>query len=292
MNFFDYFSNKNPFKKDKSEPNKEIEGKDAHKEQQKPESKNNSPYQVQINDHTLERVYNENIENGRFVVPKDVTRIHMYAFSRCTDLHTLILHENVRFIAPYAFFECVNLSRVEGLSDNVDMKNFGGFAGCKNLKDIDVPSSVQLVADNAFSGCENLPKISLPDGCWSIGDFAFSDCKGVHVCVPSSMQIIRSTAFKNCKDAVVEFLPQETVRDTMNVEINGKDLAFPMGDIILEKGCLNDVSIVQIHDDVVSTAAIIKSGYRGVLNILDSESQKGYTIDLKTISKLQDEHSM
>ena len=62
MNFFDYFSNKNPFKKDKSVPNKEIDCKDAHKEQQKPASKNNSPYQVQINDHTLERVYNENIE--------------------------------------------------------------------------------------------------------------------------------------------------------------------------------------------------------------------------------------
>ena len=37
------------------------------------------------------------------------------------------------------------------------------FAGCKNLQEINIPSSLIYIGDRAFENCTNLPKLIIPD---------------------------------------------------------------------------------------------------------------------------------
>ena len=124
------------------------------------------------------------------------------------------------------FSNCTKLKTVE-FAENSKLKSIGkgAFQGCDALKEIIIPSSVEIIADYAFEGdynegsalekvtfaegsklkeigdcafgyCTLLTSIELPEGLTTIGDNSFEDCKALSIIViPSSVTSIGSDAF-------------------------------------------------------------------------------------------------
>lgn len=244
-------------------------------------------FKIEIKNGLLERVWDTNIENGTFVVPKEVTKINMFAFKGCKSLETLVLHDGVTYIAPHAFAECENLKKIVGIENLNEMKTIGGFSGCKSLERIVIPETVGNIGDSAFKNCVNLQSIIIPNGCWAISHHAFENCAGLqYLEIPASMTIISRWAFDGCHNLTVSFLPDEIdEQHVIDLDIQGKSYEMPGGDVIIESGALNDVKTVCAHD-IKTIEKVIKSGYRGVVTYFDDEKDQVITIDLATIDKM------
>lgn len=98
------------------------------------------------------------------------------------------------------------------------------FEGCKNLKEIYLPSTITTIGTNAFSQCESLETVEfgkgftslnfasgvfsgnkslkhvvLPEGLQNIGDGMFNQCESLEsIRLPNSLQHIGARAFKEC----------------------------------------------------------------------------------------------
>jgi len=74
-----------------------------------------------------------------------------------------------------------------------------GFKDCKNLKDIEIPSSVTVIGDRAFYECDSLKNITLPENLTSLGVSAFMNCDALEeITIPSGVTVINETAFSGC----------------------------------------------------------------------------------------------
>mgnify|MGYP002624951889 FL=1 len=67
----------------------------------------------------------------------------------------------------------------------------------KNLKSIQLPSSITRLNSYVFSGCNNLTEIILPNGIKEIGEASFSSCRLSSIVIPVSVKKIERYAFKN-----------------------------------------------------------------------------------------------
>jgi len=75
----------------------------------------------------------------------------------------------------------------------------GEFAGNKEIKGVEIPSTVKIIDAEAFSLCTNLKKVVLPEGLLTMGENAFYGCKSLeHIIIPGSLKEIPKGAFLNC----------------------------------------------------------------------------------------------
>ena len=127
-------------------------------------------------------------------LPDSVVEIQKDAFADCQLLkQDVLIPESVRTLGEGIFRQCMNLefaaleSHIERVPDNMfasctklrtvvichGVKHIGkSFTGCTSLEEIEIPDSVETIADFAFSGCSNLKYITLPESV-KIGRRAF-----------------------------------------------------------------------------------------------------------------------
>lgn len=93
--------------------------------------------------------------------PTTTSMDKMYMFTRCNQLYSIVIPQNVTTIGARAFSECTNLSSV-ALPNSITRINEGAFSGCSNLK--------QLVFShfNAVPVILDYPNNAIPDECTSI----------------------------------------------------------------------------------------------------------------------------
>lgn len=156
------------------------------------------------------------------------------AFSECTSLTEFTIPDSVEEIGSNPFRNCVSLKKFhispdqpkfcdidEVLFDKTKnsliafpynyrsnqyeipegVKEIGAyaFAGCNNLSELKIASTVQVVGDHAFEYCSYLSTLVFPEGLLSIGKSAFSGCDGIErFSIPSTVQTIGSAAFDGC----------------------------------------------------------------------------------------------
>ena len=67
-----------------------------------------------------------------------------------------------------------------------------GFSGCKFLKTINIPSSINVIERYAFSGCSKLEKITLPSNLEIINDACFYECTNLkEITIPANVKKIK-----------------------------------------------------------------------------------------------------
>lgn len=247
-------------------------------------------FKMEIKDGVIERVWDNNIENGTFVVPKNATKINMFAFKNCKSLETLVLHDGITYIAPHAFAGCENLKSVVGLENLAGMKTVGGFSGCKSLERIMFPETIGVIGDSAFKNCVNLKALYIPNGCWAISHHAFENCAGLqYLELPPSMTVINRWAFDGCHNLTLTFAPEDFSQEhIVDIDIQGKNYSMPGGDVVIEEGALNDVKTVCAHD-MKTLEKVVASGYRGVITFFDDEKEQVITVDLGQIENMYGE---
>lgn len=107
-------------------------------------------------------------------IPQSVTTICKYAFSGIDTLTAVVIPEGVRLIENGAFRDCVSLAQVN------------------------IPSSVTSIYDEAFANT-GLVDFVIPNNVTNLGKNMFLECSKLkNVTLPSAFRIFYSTWFVNC----------------------------------------------------------------------------------------------
>ena len=183
----------------------------------------------------------------------DVTAVESFAFFRNETIQTLSLYD---------------ATRLNGLGQ-------GAFAGCVNLKAVEIPSAVQTLGNSVFDGCTSLYEVRFRDGSaaqipaqaffecasletvlfendvTSIGNRAFSGCTSLeYVEIPKSVTTIAASAFDNCPALTLGVWYGSCAYDYAKqnhipyVLLDGVSLGDANGDGYVN---INDVTAIQRH---------------------------------------------
>lgn len=90
-----------------------------------------------------------------------------------SGLTDITLHNNYLVIGHMAFGNCINLKKVNKVSDsekNEGIISSGVFYDCTSLIEVALPDNITTLEGYTFIGCEKLQRISLPQSLKSIGD--------------------------------------------------------------------------------------------------------------------------
>ncbi|MEE0268152.1 MAG: leucine-rich repeat domain-containing protein [Bacteroidales bacterium] len=85
------------------------------------------------------------------------------------------------------------------------------FNNFRDLKTINLPSTITYIGAEAFKGCSKLVSITIPEGVEKVESGTFSNCtKLSSVTLPSTLKIIGSKAFSSCWNLKTLNIPSNT----------------------------------------------------------------------------------
>ena len=92
-----------------------------------------------------------------------------------SEIKSISINEGVRKTGDNTFANLTNLEEVSLPNKSLIEIGKSAFEGCKNLKKIFIPDSVEKIGDYAFNGCKELNDISYKNSTY-LGDYAFNEC--------------------------------------------------------------------------------------------------------------------
>lgn len=146
-----------------------------------------------------------NVNNGvlsrsAFTIPNDIAKVKLVitddgtvtsisGLQYISKLKEVDIPTTVTSISSQAFVNDSDLEIVK-IPDNspISKIDYGTFANCNNLTDIDIPNSVTEIGKNAFSNCSSLARMELSGNVTSIGESAFMGCSSL-----ASVKILNGT---------------------------------------------------------------------------------------------------
>ena len=143
---------------------------------------------------TIPAVYQD--ENGNRY---KVTAIAPNAFRNIKKLTKVCIGKNVEKIGKNAFYGCVKLNTVSGMS-GVKTIGEGAFQKCTSLAGFTICKKVTKIGKATFKGCKALTEIKGCTKVKAIGKDAFNGCLKLKT-IPAftKLEAIGDTAFKGCK---------------------------------------------------------------------------------------------
>lgn len=155
-------------------------------------------------------------------LPENLTTLDSYAFQSCSSLISVKMSGKVTGISGYCFQECRNLQKVE-LAEGLQVIYNDAFYRCNSLqsikfpstlttigyesfletdlREIDIPASVENIERYAFGNNKNLKKVTFREGLINIGASTFSGCESIDSIVcPSTLRTIGNSGFEGCKN--------------------------------------------------------------------------------------------
>lgn len=125
-----------------------------------------------------------------------IRKLH-FPLQEFTALERVVLPEGLEEIEFGAFALCISLREI-----NIpkSVRKIGGkaFYGCAFSR-IDLPEGITQIEEHTFCGCEKLNSIAIPAGVTRIGELAFQYCTALEkVVIPDGVTEIGSYAFFGC----------------------------------------------------------------------------------------------
>ncbi len=109
----------------------------------------------------------------------------------------LIVEEGVTTIGSHAFGS-TGLRNVQ-LPSSLEIIGNEAFANCCHLYDINLPDSITVIGDSAFEACSSLKSVQLPASLLRVSYGLFQKCSELQgVTLPQSLQSIETNAFSGC----------------------------------------------------------------------------------------------
>ncbi len=129
-------------------------------------------------------------------LPGSITELGYEMFLECDNLKRLEFGEGITEIG-YIVWKCPKLSEII-LPDSLELLGMLFFCN-ENIRTVELPAGVKIIADKAFAGCINLESIVLPEGLKEIWENAFTECKSLKsITLPSTLIKMEAEAFANC----------------------------------------------------------------------------------------------
>ena len=151
-------------------------------------------------------------KSAAYTIPSTVDTIGQSAFTRCLDLTSIYIPDNVLSIKSWAFSHCSNLSEVR-FSEYLESIGGSAFYNCSSLKSVTIPDNTVAIKESAFSGCSELSTLTLGMYTDSFGDNAFASCtklKAIHCRNGEVSQISNSTFSGVNKEVCMLYVPKGT----------------------------------------------------------------------------------
>ena len=170
-------------------------------------------------------------------IDASITEIHAGAFTNCTKLHHLEMHERVYKIGKRAFLRCRSLKGVKllgarviemeafKLCDDLEDVEFGdeletigklAFYQCGSLRRLTL-HAVSTIELCAFACCDQLTKITLPqEGLVAVRGRAFAECPSLkRIAIPLKEDMLAGTVFDDC-DGLEKIKPVGGIEKTIS----------------------------------------------------------------------------
>lgn len=117
------------------------------------------------------------------------------------DLESCILS-----IGRYAFSGCKNLKKIS-IPVSVEIIGLAAFSG-SGIERIHLPANLKTISTAAFSGCTNLKSVEFPAGLTEIESRAFSKSGLVRIELPDTVTTMESDVFSECPNLEFVKLPR------------------------------------------------------------------------------------
>ena len=144
-------------------------------------------------------------------IPSSVTQIGDNSFWRCSSLTQIIIQQENK--SRFKFLE--NGLLIYKSSNNGDYDTL--VWAKKNIKTVNIPSSIKIIKSGAFERCASLTQITIPSSVTQIGNNAFNSCSSLtQITIPSSVTQIGNYTFSFCPS-----LTQITIPRSLNVSGTG-----------------------------------------------------------------------
>ena len=167
--------------------------------------------------------------------------------------------------------DCVDLREVK-LPDTITLIADNAFFRCKNLRAINFPESLGHIGESAFWGCVALEKIALPKECY-IRNYSFAWCESLSEIEFNEQWLYPKECFMHCKSLKKVVLPKTTGRLDPGVF----------------KGCCNLESVVlneglesfygNDFDDCAIRELVIPKSVKAVYGKPNIENFRGFCVD-------------
>lgn len=170
------------------------------------------------------------------VLPSSVKTIGDRAFSNCKKLKSISMPSGIK-IGTHVFDGCVKLMDENGffVHDGV------ACAYCGDSDKVVLPSGVKEISKQLFAcsslesndGNKNIHEVILPDSLEVIGDQAFDGCRQLErIIIPKSVHTIGNEAFRNCEKLKEIDVPDTIENIGEGILIGCKSLADESGFVI------------------------------------------------------------
>lgn len=124
----------------------------------------------------------------------------------------LTIKEGTQAIDKNAYANHSELKEVN-LPDSLEEIGFSSFSRCVNLNKINLPKNLTRIGPEAFKFCKSLKHIEFPENLYKIGQDAFRCCEGLEsISIPDSVLTIGTLAFGNCDGLKSIKLPKHLTR--------------------------------------------------------------------------------
>lgn len=147
-------------------------------------------------------------ETKRVIVPNEidgqpVISIGEKAFIN-TPISEVILPKSLKAILEGAFEGCKKIKHID-LPDSVEY--LGPKCFCKSgIVEFNCPNFVRIIPSMCFYQCAELRKINLGNQVWKLGHSAFSECSNLqNISLPESLQVIEASCFEETKIDTIIF---------------------------------------------------------------------------------------
>lgn len=115
------------------------------------------------------------------------------AFEGCKSLTKVTGGKNVQVYGVCAFRNCKNLQSFS-FGKITKIQRFV-FAGCSNLKSVNLPTTLKILGTGAFQDCKKLSKVKLPYSLHTVGKDVFAGCTALKsISIPSKVTSIYESA--------------------------------------------------------------------------------------------------
>ena len=120
------------------------------------------------------------------------------------SLEVVELPEEVTEIKPLIFRSHPEIRLLDLSKTKVKNLLTKTFFECKNIYEIKLPETLEVIGYQAFSNCQSLEELIIPDSVIEIQPGAFEECCNLTTLrVPESIKVIEMNVFRNCSSIIV-----------------------------------------------------------------------------------------
>ena len=130
-------------------------------------------------------------------IPASVQKIEGSAFSCINNLTKVVFEGQSMQLIEGCFYRCPKLQSVVFPAQLTKDMTYDMFRDCKSLTRVVLPKNLRVIPEGTFAGCTNLKQLDLPATVTTICGQAFTDCGITSLYMPNVTEL-KDGAFLDC----------------------------------------------------------------------------------------------